>query len=477
MRTALLSEFRRLVDEPFQHILSEPCVRLLTKLDSAKKIDFVAAAAVNEYLRTAIMPENTLAEKNAIIQFSNNNLVHYGYLKILYEPGKRPSCVFVDASTPEEHFYGFIRKLRLHFANVYTIVGCERVSKIQMDTKSCPLFSFYHADLFANNTLLTNQLVRQCEKIPGNFSEIRKLLTETGLSPDDVNLFERRATPVQDDESPHVLAELHIITWKELPPEVIRHMQSLSFVARYIEYQAVKNPAFSNGMKHFLEDQVVTVEINGEKKERNYGIFDFSRKVQERVTQYVERTKDDELLHILFPEKAVDSRAVHQFFERCQTPDETVEKLKALFDLMRGEKKCRAFTPLPDGSLRVRQVKVTPARSTPVMSVCLESPLSRSCGSPQQRRLLKNSSGNSVSAVSLARLDESGSTVDEDMIGCELFARCSTPERQGERSSPVAVVNLLALGVLKPSPKRSPKKPENNNTVVTDSSPPALAFS
>lgn len=471
MRIALQNEFQRLINEPFQHILSEPGVRLLTKLDRTKEIDFVPVAVVNEYLRSVISSnvESELTERNAIIQFTNNNLVHYGYLKILYEQGKKPSCLFVDASTPEEHFYGFIRKLRHHFANVYTVIGCELISKIQIDTKSCALFSYYHASLFAHNLELTREFVKRCKKAPASQVEFQRMLVQSGLSSENAINVEKKVTLNNDDEAKFV-GDLHVVTWKELPPEVIQHIQSLTSARHYCDYQSDKNNMFVIQMKTFLNKQIAVGEMNGEKKERNYGILYFCREVSERVGMYLTVVHDDILLHHLFPERELRAEAINEFFRRGKTPEELFVQFEELTDILRSDKKSRVFSPLSS-----TPVKATFARSAS-MNIGSESSLGSS--SSRQRKLSKSPMTPSMPAVSLSRSCDSGVTYD-DMFELNLFIESAPLAAQDGRTSPV-VVNLAAVaGLLKPSPKRSPKKDLTNETSVVANDaviPPPLAF-
>lgn len=316
------SELDQIDNEPFQHILSEKPLMLLMasyEQEHRVKIHLVKLSDFNKTLPLLlnIARNNNHTELNIIVQFLNNNVPHYGFLKIFLLGNNEQNCLFVDASTPKENFFGFIKKLKTLFNHVYTVIGCSVVPKIQLDTKSCPIFSLFHAQLLASNKLLTDMIMEKCIGIPNNAVVCSEMLRAHSVSEDDSIDFANRLITLEDDET---VAEgkLHVTTWKELPPEMIWPIQSLSAAQAYISFQANtrSNASFADQMGGFLKAHTNDFTLNGDTRKRNLGILHFYAAIKAKACAFMNSITDEQMAQIIFTDE-VATLAI-KCFESCR---------------------------------------------------------------------------------------------------------------------------------------------------------------
>lgn len=198
LHRVVINEFSAIANNPFNKILSLQATRLLASFAESEVV--INAQFKDRFPRILDdMRERGLSEINLIIQFENNRLPHYAALRVVIKED-RIDCVFLDSANPEEHFFGFVGKLRGFCDNLYLVLGSEQFSKVQFDTKSCPLFAFHNV----------------------------QLLSQSGVD----ELFQEKCKLLADDASVQVMQDTHGICKTE----------SIK-LARILESDAVSRPA------------------------------------------------------------------------------------------------------------------------------------------------------------------------------------------------------------------------------------------
>lgn len=298
LHRVVIDEFSEIANNPFNKILSLQATRLLA---SFAKSEVVVNAQFKDRFPQILnnIREKGLSEINLIIQFENNRLPHYAALRVVVNQNSI-DCIFLDSANPPEHFFGFIRKLREFCDNLYLVLGNEAFSKVQFDTKSCPLFAFHNVQLLSQPGV--DELFQiKCKLLAGHVS-IQMMQDDHGVCVEESI---KLARVLESDAAPRS-ANIFLTTWIEMPPEYVKYAQSLSYLREYSEHHSQINPTYSKNMAVALGAQVRDFEIAGDMRERNMGIVDFSHQVLALVREHIMDMSHASLGQALFPECADD---------------------------------------------------------------------------------------------------------------------------------------------------------------------------
>lgn len=261
LHRAIINEFSEIASNPFNKILSLQATRLLASFAESEVV--INAQFKDRFPRILdSMRERALSEINLIIQFENNRLPHYAALRVVIKKNSI-DCIFLDSANPEEHFFGFVGKLRGFCDNLYIVLGSEQFSKVQFDTKSCPLFAFYNIQLLSQQG--TDQLFQKKCKLLSNNASAQVMQDVYGVCTAESIKLAR----VLESGTVSRPATIFLATWVEMPPEYVRYAQSVSCLASYTTYHFDINSAYSSMMTEIVERQVRDFEIAGDIRKRN----------------------------------------------------------------------------------------------------------------------------------------------------------------------------------------------------------------
>jgi|GEM_PF-1805618 hypothetical protein len=306
----IFSEFQRNIAQPFKFILSYQglgvaIAALKQKHDAEGKVFDCLLIKYQDFKEAMLQLQAQKKSQIIVIQFVSNKIPHYACLHAGFDQ-KITRCLALDASNTDEFFPGFLRKLRTFFHEVHAVIGSNVVSKLQIDTVSCPFYALDHAIKIHNITNLyawtktAANLVADLASLK-DFSEenkgevaVKYLSRLTSIYPEN----EEGMEPPKNKQ--------YFTFWHLLPPLLVSNMQSLSAAKRYRTYHEANENHDSWGQKlhSIIGKQTKEIKIRGTLREANLGIVMFAKGLNPVVSAYIEEQPIEKIATLMFAKNA-----------------------------------------------------------------------------------------------------------------------------------------------------------------------------